>query len=81
MLEHGISRIFILIPKCCGHTCAVKQRAAKINACGPMGKFYSALLGAVKQRLVKPSCSNVIKVTMFPKGIDVQVKVNVKSLA
>ena len=38
---------------CCGHTCAVKQRAAKNNTWSPMGRFYSALLDAVKQRLLK----------------------------
>ena len=36
-----------------------------------MGKFYSTLLGAVKQRLLKSSCSNVTKMTMFAKAVDV----------
>ena len=56
---------------CCGHTCAVKQRAAKNNTWDPMGKFYSALLDAVKQRLLKSSCSIVTKMTMFTKAVDV----------
>ena len=36
-----------------------------------MGKFYSALLDAVKQRLLKSSCSTVTKMTMFAKAVDV----------
>ena len=58
---------------CCGHTCAVKQRAAKINTWGTMGKFYSALLDAVKQRLLKSSCSKVFEMTMFAKAEAVDV--------
>ena len=36
-----------------------------------MGKFSSALLDAVKQRLLKSSCSNVTKMTIFAKAVDV----------
>ena len=36
-----------------------------------MEKFYSALLDAVKQRLLKSSCSKVAKVTKFAKAVDV----------
>ena len=36
-----------------------------------MEKFYSALLDAVKQRLLKSGCSNVTKMTMFAKAVDV----------
>ena len=36
-----------------------------------MGKYYSALLDAIKQRLLKSSCSNVIKMTVFAKAVDV----------
>ena len=49
----------------------MKQRAAKNNTWGPMGKFYIALLDAVKQRLLKSSCSNVTKMTIFAKAVDV----------
>ena len=36
-----------------------------------MGKIYSALLDAVKQRLLKSSCSRVAKMTIFAKAVDV----------
>ena len=36
-----------------------------------MEKLYSALLDAVKQRLLKSSCSKIIKMTMFAKSVDV----------
>ena len=36
-----------------------------------MGKIYSALLDAVKQRLLKPTCSNVTKMTISAKAVDV----------
>ena len=36
-----------------------------------MEKFYSALLDAAKQPLLKSSCSNVTKMTMFAKAVDV----------
>ena len=36
-----------------------------------MGKLCSALLDAVKQRLLKSSCSSVTKMTMFAKAVDV----------
>ena len=36
-----------------------------------MGKIYSAPLDAVKQWLLKSSCSSVTKMTMFAKAGDV----------
>ena len=46
-----------------------------------MGKFYSALLDAVKQRLLKSSCSKVTKMTKFTKAVDVFHKFFTKLLA
>ena len=40
-----------------------------------MEKIYSTLLDAVKQRLLKSSCSNVTKMTMFAKAVDVFHKI------
>ena len=36
-----------------------------------MGKLYSALLDAVKQRLLNSSCLNVTKMTIFANAVDV----------
>ena len=60
-VEQRVLNIFSWFMKviCCGHTCAVKQRATKNNTWGPMGKVYIALLDAVKQQLLKSNCSNV----------------------
>ena len=68
---HAAVNLYNVIVLCCGHTCAVKQRAAKNNTWNPMGTFCSALLDAVKQQLLKSSCSNVTKMTMFANTVDV----------
>ena len=75
MSEHNIMGFYIALQavkaaQCCGHTCAVRQRAAKIHTWKPMGKLYSVLLDAVKQRLLK-FCSNVTKMTRSVKAVDV----------